>query len=217
MPDEREAPSKADMALLPPFKGLPLKNIIVPRTRAEFIAATADLQSCRYVGFDTESRPTFEKGEASRGPHIVQLTTRENAYIFQLCHRECSEFLGQLLTDPDTVKVGFGLRSDRSHIRRKLGITPNAILDMNTLFRRQGYRREIGVKAAIALVFGQKFQKSKSVAMSNWATPELKNAQLLYAANDAYAAVAVLAALAPKDTALPITYSSAQARESAAP
>lgn len=204
--EEREAPGKADIALMPPFQGLGLAQILVPRSHEDFIAATRDLLQCRYVGFDTESKPTFDKGETSRGPHVVQLTTLKHAYIFQLWREHCCEHLCRILQSADTVKVGFGLGSDRSHIRRKLGITPNALLDLDQVFRKQGYRRELGVKAAIAVLLRQKFQKSKSVAMSNWALPELKDNQLLYAGNDAYAARVVLELLDIDAAALPISH-----------
>ncbi|UTW13640.1 3'-5' exonuclease [Marinobacterium rhizophilum] len=210
--EEREAPGKADIALLPPFKGLELAQIRVPRSPEDFAAATRDLLQQRYIGFDTESKPTFDKGETSRGPHVVQLTTLKHAYIFQLWREHCCEQLCRILQSADTVKVGFGLRSDRSHIRRRLGITPNALLDLDQVFRRQGYRRELGVKAAIAVLLQQKFQKSKSVAMSNWALPELKENQLLYAGNDAYAARLVLDLLDIDDTALPISHAHDKAR-----
>nr|WP_082708867.1 3'-5' exonuclease [Marinobacterium profundum] len=204
--EEREAPGKADIALMPPFQGLGLAQILIPRSHEDFIAATRDLLQCRYVGFDTESKPTFDKGETSRGPHVVQLTTLKHAYIFQLWREHCCEQLCRILQSADTVKVGFGLRSDRSHIRRKLGITPNALLDLDQVFRKQGYRRELGVKAAIAVLLQQKFQKSKTVAMSNWALPELKDNQLLYAGNDAYAARVVLELLDIDDAELPISH-----------
>jgi hypothetical protein len=53
----------------------------------------------------------------------------------------------------------------------------------------------MGAKAAVAIVLGQRLQKSKSVTTSNWASAELKPNQLLYAANDAYAALCVFRAL----------------------
>lgn len=205
MKNEIDAPTKAEMALLEPFCGLSLAQIVVPKTAAEFEAATQDLMRCRFIGFDTESRPTFQKGETSLGPHIVQLTTLETAYIFQLHRVESHPHLSTLIESTQTVKVGFGLKSDKSHLRRKLGITPKAILDMDKVFRLEGYRKELGIKAAVAILFKQKFPKSKSVTMSNWGAECLKDNQLLYAANDAYAALKVLSVMNKAESALPIT------------
>jgi ribonuclease D len=53
----------------------------------------------------------------------------------------------------------------------------------------------MGVKGAVAVLFNQRFIKSKKAATSNWANPRLSEAQLVYAANDAWAAAMVHAAL----------------------
>ncbi len=204
MSKEREAPSKTEIALLEPFVGLALENIVIPTTAAQYAAAAKDLCRCRFVGFDTESKPCFRPGEISDGPHVIQLTTLTTAYIFQLHREDGDGIVAQLLESDTLVKVGFGLKSDRRHLLRKLQIKPRALLDMNALFRAEGYRKEMGIKAAIAVVFKQRLQKSKRVSTSNWAQTELKPNQLLYAANDAYAALKVLEAMNKAEQELPI-------------
>lgn len=202
---EPATPTKAEIACLEPFSGLPIEHIVVPETPSEFSEAKADLEACRFVGFDTESKPTFKKGEKPQGPHVVQLTTLDKAYIFQMRRPECHEVVCRILESVDTVKVGFGLSSDRKLIQNNLEISLKATLDMDAVFRREGYRREIGVKTAIALLFNQKFRKSKSVTMSNWALERLGSHQLLYAANDAYAALKVFSVLNIPEHELPIS------------
>ena len=96
---------------------------------------------------------------------------------------------------PGIAKAGFGLGDDKKRIRSKLGIEPQGILEINTLFRELGYRKELGVKSAVAVMFHQRFIKSKKASTSNWALPHLSEQQLIYAANDAYAAMRVYAAL----------------------
>lgn len=204
MTDRRKAPTKAETALLAPFPGLPLERIVVPATGAQFAAAAADLGRSRFVGFDTESRPTFRKGEISDGPHIVQFATLDRAYIFQLHRSDCREVLVELLSATTVVKVGFDLKSDRGHLQRKLGMEPGAILDLDTLFRREGYH-SVGVRAAVGMVLNQRFRKSKHVTTSNWGQKELTPRQLLYAANDAYAALMVLTALNLPESELPVS------------
>jgi ribonuclease D len=78
---------------------------------------------------------------------------------------------------------------------RKLGVEPVGLLELNHLFRERGYRKDMGVKGAVAVLFQQRFIKSKKASTSNWAQPRLSEAQLVYAANDAYAAIRVLHAL----------------------
>ena len=202
------APSKDDTDLLPPFVGLRLEQIEVPTTSAELARAVEHLLSHRFVGFDTESKPTFAKGEAASGPHVVQFATLNRGYIFQVPHGEARgesrDALAALLQSQAMVKVGFGLKSDRGHIQRKLGAQPNAILDLTTYFKHQGYRNEVGVRGAVAMVLQQRFQKSKRVSTSNWANAQLSDSQLLYAANDAYGAICVLDALSVPHSQLPI-------------
>lgn len=69
------------------------------------------------------------------------------------------------------------------------------MLDLNAVFREKGYRKDMGVRGAVAVVFNKRFIKSKKAATSNWANPKLTEAQIVYAANDAYAAMRVYAAL----------------------
>jgi ribonuclease D len=63
------------------------------------------------------------------------------------------------------------------------------------VFRERGYRKDMGVKGAVAVLFEKRFIKSKKSATSNWANAVLSEAQLIYAANDAYAAFRVWQAL----------------------
>ena len=188
-------PAKDQIALFTPFGGMTLAEIRQPRGVDELSSALQDLLSCTFVGFDTESKPVFRKDQKSDGPHVVQLCTPETAYVFQLHDKESYPTISRVLEAQQVVKVGFGLQSDRSHIRRKFGVEIKGILDLDTVYRKLGYRRQLGVKAAIAVQFGQKFNKSKRVSTSNWSLPQLSGAQLLYAANDAYAALRILQGL----------------------
>jgi ribonuclease D len=198
---KRTAPSKADSASLPPFSGLSLDQIVVPATQAEFADACSQIRAAGVVGFDTESKPVFDRGRASEGPHVLQFALADRAFIFQSHRRDAWPFFADILQSTSVIKVGFDLKSDRGHIRAKFGVTAEGIVDLNQTFRQQGYRNTTGARAAIALVFNQKFHKSKSVTTSNWSLPVLSPKQLLYAANDAYAAIRVWQALAASEAA----------------
>ena len=188
-------PSREDIALLDPFAGLGLRDISVVSTPQQAAKALTTLGALPLVGFDTESKPTFLKNETSTGPHTLQLATLDHAWVFQLFNAECRAAAAQLLASTTLLKVGFGLSGDRTQIRRTLGIEPAAVVDLDTVFRQRGYRREVGVKTAVALVFGQRFIKSRKQTTSNWAARQLTDAQVGYAANDAYAAMCVAHAL----------------------
>jgi len=192
-----DTPDKEAIALLPPFERLGLDRITLVNTGKQAQLAHDALVSARAWGFDTESKPTFKVGEASDGPHVLQLSTGERAWVFQLHEPECRAVAADLLARSGIAKAGFGLGDDRKRIIQKLGVEPADVLELNTIFRAQGYRKEMGVKGAVAVLFNQRFQKSKKAATSNWANLRLSESQLIYAANDAYAAFRVWEALHP--------------------
>ena len=198
------APTKAEIALLEPFVGLTLERIHVPTSREEFASATAEIKTAGIVGFDTESKPTFVVGDVSEGPHVVQFALHDKAYLFQLHRAEGMPFLIELLQSEQVIKVGFGLKSDRGHIFAKLGVHFNAVVDLNTVFSMDGYHKEMGVRAAVGLVLKQRFAKPRHVTTSNWSQLQLNPQQILYAANDAYAALKVLEAMNLRREDLPI-------------
>ena len=191
----RPTPSKEEIALLPAFPRLGLDGITLVNTGAQAREAVAALRDHPAWGFDTESKPTFRVGELSDGPHIVQLATLQRAWVFQLFDDACRELVAALLAAGAHTKAGFGLGDDQARIRAKLRVEPAGVIELNHLFRERGYRKDMGVKGAVAVLFQQRFMKSKKAATSNWALPQLSEAQLVYAANDAYAAAHVLAAL----------------------
>ncbi|ALK88423.1 3'-5' exonuclease [Limnohabitans sp. 63ED37-2] len=188
-------PDKDAIALLPPFERLGLDRITLVCTGAQARQAQDQLARASAWGFDTESKPTFKVGETSEGPHILQLSTPERAWVFQLHDPDCRSVAAELLAQSGMVKAGFGLGDDRKRIVHKLGIEPQGILELNTVFHQRGYRKDMGVKGAVAVLFNQRFMKSKKAATSNWANARLSEAQLVYAANDAYAAIRVWQAL----------------------
>jgi ribonuclease D len=189
------SPSKDHIATLPLFERLDLKDIILVSTAQQALQAKTALQGSRVLGFDTESKPTFKVGDISTGPHIVQLATTDKAYIIQLTDSVCRELVCNVLTSNDVLKVGFGLQGDHTQILRTLGVEPAHVLDINSLFKAKGYTKEIGVKSAVAVLFNQRFVKSRKATTSNWANANLTEAQLVYAANDAWAALRVYEAI----------------------
>jgi ribonuclease D len=195
MNERLATPDKEAIALLEPFTGLGLHQIQLVNTAALAQQALQALAGARVLGFDTESKPTFERNEVSDGPHIVQLATVDQGYIFQLTDAGCRQALAQLLESPSITKAGFGLGDDRRRIISKLGVDLQGVLDLNSVFNQRGYRKDMGVRGAVALMFNQRFLKSRKATTSNWAKPELSSSQLSYAANDAYAALRVYVAL----------------------
>jgi ribonuclease D len=191
----KERPNNEAIAQLPWFSGLTLDRITVLKGAEDFADALNDIEQAACIGFDTESKPTFTKEAINTGPHLIQLATSDRAFLIQVSTTPPIEFLKAVLESPNIIKVGFGLKSDRELLGRKLGLRLNGVVDLSHELRSLGYKNDLGVKSAVAIVLGQRLRKSKSVTTSNWSLPTLNENQLLYAANDAFAALAIYRAM----------------------
>lgn len=102
-------PSKVEIQKFPRFQNLPKQAIHVIQNLEQCEAIRAELEQVSIFGFDSESKPTFQVGEVSTGPHLIQLASVEQAYLFQMSPPIWS-FLAPFLANPDQLKVGFGLK-----------------------------------------------------------------------------------------------------------
>jgi ribonuclease D len=176
--------------LLPPYDGITLADVRMVKSERDAADALKALLAMDVLGFDTESKPTFLKGEVSTGPHLVQLATDEAAYLFQIGAMPAVEVLRAVLESTTILKVGFGLSDDVKRLRAKLGIETSNVLDLSTALRKNE-RNTLGAKTAVARFFGQRLQKSKKITTTNWALPRLTEKQILYAADDAHVALKI--------------------------
>jgi RNA polymerase sigma factor for flagellar operon FliA len=183
--------SRAELAEaeLPDYPGITLAQVTLVNTPELAAAAQAALLATDAVGFDTESKPTFLKGEVSTGPHLVQLATDDHCWLFTIARGGDHAALRAILESPTVLKVGLGLGNDRSALHARLGINLHNVLDLGEKLRGAGHRGTVGAKVAVAHFFGQRLQKSKKTGTSNWASRTLTQRQLLYAANDAHVAL----------------------------
>lgn len=176
--------------LLPPYEGISLEQILLVRSAADAHVALGDLMAADVLGFDTESKPTFMKGEVSDGPHLIQLATRDRVYLFPVKHLPDMSAVKTVMESPQVLKVGFGLGDDVKRLQAKFGIHAVGILDL-ALALRDGKPNQVGAKAAVARFLGKRLQKSKKISTTNWANSRLTDSQIAYAADDAHAALKV--------------------------
>ncbi len=206
----RDHPSKEQIAQLPPFDGLALNRIYVIKTLSQLRAASEAIHYERFVGFDTESKPTWSKDAPRTGPHVIQFALSDRAYIIQVPLGTLAGPLHSIIESEHIVKVGFGLSSDCGPIFRNLGFRLKNTVELSNALRALHYKQKLGVKAAVAIVLGRNLHKTKSITTSNWALSKLTARQLEYAANDAFAALSVFRAIGSP-------YRSAQTHASALP
>ena len=173
--------SRDDLAILPirRYEG----TVSLVATAKELEQARADFRQERVVGFDTETRPSFRKGE-SHLPCLVQAATAQAVYLFQLSRLDVFPALVELLAKRDTVKAGVGLVHDLRQLKLVFPFTVNNVLDLGVAARRRGLG-QTGVRNLAGILLG--FRIPKGNRTSNWAAPHLSPAQITYAATDAWA------------------------------
>lgn len=162
---------------------------------SEFDAVVARLQAEQVLGFDTETRASFERG-VQHPLSLIQIATANTCYLFQ--HAILGEQFTQLkalLEDETILKVGVGLRSDAHALRRQWGINVASTLDLNWALAQLGAEKEMGTRQLVAALLGARIDKPKKVTLSNWQHVPLSSAQIHYAAADALAALKCFNAL----------------------
>ncbi len=136
-----------------------------------------------FVGFDTESRPAFRKGQ--RFPvALVQVASGTGVFLFQLCYPGTLAPLKGLLEDDQVKKVGIALHDDVRRLRSQLPFEARSFVEISDHTQSLGIANT-GLRALAAAVLGQRI--AKGAQLTNWSRPVLSQRQLLYAAIDAWA------------------------------
>lgn len=158
-------------------------EVCVVATEDDLGRALADIRQESVVGFDTETRPSFRKGE-SHLPCLAQVATARAVYLFQLQRQDFSGAIAELLGAPKITKVGVSVAEDLRQLRQLFPSPEMSVLDAGAVARRHGLR-QTGLRNLAAIFLGIRIPKGKRT--SNWAAPHLSAAQITYAATDAWA------------------------------
>lgn len=167
---------------------------------SELYSVLARLQTERVLGFDTETRASFERG-VQHPLSLIQIATADACYLFQ--HAILGEQFAQvktLLEDESILKVGVGLRGDTRALKRQWDIHVASTLDLNWALAQLGADKEMGTRQLVAALLGTRIDKSQKLTLSNWQQVPLSDAQIHYAAADAMAALKCFNALISKLT-----------------
>lgn len=149
---------------------------------AQLPDALAQWQRERVLGFDTETRAAFRKGE-SYPPALIQLATAHGVWLVQLRAFDTLGGLGELLGSAQHLKAGVGLDYDLRKLREIYAFKPAGFVDLAKM--SDGVRiRANGLRGLAAHVLGVRI--AKQAQCTNWARPELTEQQLRYAATDAW-------------------------------
>lgn len=145
-------------------------------------AAATKLATETHLGFDTETRPTFKKGEYYP-PALVQLATEDCVYLFRISKTKCLEPLIPILESPEILKTGVAIKDDVKELQAMEPFNPAGFLEIADITVKLGYENR-GLRALAGLLLHGRI--SKAAQVSNWARPELDNKQIRYAATDAW-------------------------------
>lgn len=149
----------------------------------EDISKALDLiKGARLVGFDTETKPSFKKGEFYH-VSLLQLATDEHALLFRLHHLKDFSLLKMFFEDTSIVKAGVAIHDDIKALQKLFPFTANGFIELAEIAKQKNLKN-FGLKGMTEEVL--KLTLSKKAKLSNWEASELKPEQLYYAASDAW-------------------------------
>jgi ribonuclease D len=145
-------------------------------------AVVAELANESLLGFDTETRPCFKKGEY-HPPALVQLATADKVWLIRICRIGSLKPLIPLFEDASIKKTGVAIHDDVKELRRMEEFTPAGFIDITTLTVPAGISNR-GLRPLCGILMGGRI--SKKAQVSNWAREKLDAKQISYAATDAW-------------------------------
>ena len=146
------------------------------------LRAVESLSKEAFLGFDTETRPVFRKG-LHYLPALLQVAGERDVYLFQLKKTGLPDSLRRLLADQGIIKAGVAVSYDLSELRKISDFTPGGFVELAQLAESLGIENR-GLRGLAALLMGIRITKGAST--SNWENSRLTDAQIRYAATDAW-------------------------------
>ena len=152
------------------------------------------------LGFDTETRPAFKKGQ-TYPVSLLQLSTSDQAFLIRINKVGLPAGLIKILASPKILKIGVAIRDDIKILQRIVTFKPSGFIELQDLVKVYGIEN-FSLKKLSAIVLG--FRISKSARLTNWDAPELSEQQLIYGATDAWVSCEIYKQLliTPVDTVL---------------
>lgn len=150
-------------------------------------SAVTALHSASIIGFDTETRPCFRRGDRHTVA-LLQLSTDDDAFLFRLNMTGIPEPLKALIEDESIIKVGLSTSDDFHQLARVCDIHPAGFVELQSLVK-QFQIVDMSLQKIYAILFQQKISKGQQ--LTNWEAPKLTEAQQQYAAIDAWACLKI--------------------------
>lgn len=150
-------------------------------------SAVTALRTSPIAGFDTETRPSFKRGE-HHNVALLQLSTESDAFLIRLNRTGIPAPLKQYLEDPGIIKVGLSTTDDFHQLTRICDIHPAGFVELQQQVKQYGIT-DMSLQKIYAILFQHKISKGQQ--LTNWESPSLTDAQQQYAAIDAWACLRI--------------------------
>ncbi|UCH13989.1 MAG: 3'-5' exonuclease domain-containing protein 2 [Bacteroidales bacterium] len=172
--------SKADIYELPvkKFEG----KIFVLDSFEKLVKVKDKFKNIEFIGFDTETRPSFKKGKLYN-TSLVQIATSDEAFLFRINITGIPDLLINIMENSDIIKVGVALKHDLVSLQKIKAFKPGGFIDLQQYVEQFGIKDK-GLRKLAANILGLRLVKGQQT--SNWESKTLKQPQLEYAATDAW-------------------------------
>ena len=162
-------------------------RVILIDSAAKARDAVAYLMKQPQIGFDTETRPSFQKNHRYK-VSLVQLSVPGECFLFRLKQIGSLDGLMSIFENPAIQKIGLSLKDDFHSLAKLCEFTPAGFVELQT-FVKEYEIADNSLQKIFALIFGQRI--SKNQRLTNWEAAELTPSQQSYAAIDAWACVEI--------------------------
>jgi ribonuclease D len=135
-----------------------------------------------FVGFDTETKPSFQKGEKNY-VSLVQIAIPDHVYLLRIHKTGLKNELLSFLENENILKVGVAIRNDARELQQINHFKPAGFLELPDVTTKIGIEAK-GLRSLAAIIL--KGRISKEAKITNWEAERLSDKQLTYAATDAW-------------------------------
>lgn len=177
--------SKADLAKLPAaeYSG----DIFLVDAPEKVEAAVDILKRADVIGFDTETRPSFKRGQSFQVA-LLQLATRSQCFLFRLNLIGLPDSVKLILEDENILKIGVSLHDDFHNLNKIFSLNPAGFIDLQPFVKDYGIA-DNSLSRIYGIIFGHRI--SKSQRLTNWEASKLTPAQQSYASLDAKSCITI--------------------------
>ncbi|MEG2150169.1 MAG: 3'-5' exonuclease [Bacteroidaceae bacterium] len=176
----RRTISKEEISQMPK-EAFPGRTIVI-QTEEEVKKAIDYLNTRLTVGIDSETKPSFMKGQSHKVA-LLHVSTDDTCFLFRLNSIGLPFALIEFLENPKIIKVGLSLRDDFMALHKRAPFTQRSCIDLQDYVKPFGIQDK-SLQKIYAILFNLKI--SKSQRLSNWEADVMSDAQKIYAATDAW-------------------------------